>query len=374
MIKMQKIPRWIQLYEDESLPSNSGTKLYSIDQSNQILELQLAMRATNGATRNFADNVTFQDIWEALTLVEINEGSHIYKSMTSEIAAYIAAYNSGRHPPEIATMAGGAEQEATIPLTFGCFPGDPEVLLPAPILEGSLNLNLKWDFTESATAGFASSDFEFDLHALVIPPESEEVMKRKRVLVTRKKHDHTTTASGDHAFSMSKISNAELRRIYVHCYEAGIAEGVDITKLKLEANTQPIYDAIWKNLQYKNARDCRLNFARKVQVAGAASDVWITRIPKVAPQYSSNVAAGADYIASITADGITFPAQAPTGWMELNSEVIPAMAIIDFDLANDQQNLVNIDPTQMKELFLLATQGAAGGTVQVLEEHLRKFW
>jgi len=371
---MQNIPRWIQLYEDEALPSKSGTKLYPIDQSNQILELQLVMRGTNGATRNFADNATFQDIWESLTLVEVSEGSNIYKSFTSEIAAYIAAYNSGKHPAEIATMVGGAEQEATIPLTFNCFPGDREVLLPAPVLSGSLNLNLKWDFTESATAGFASTGFEFDLHALIIPPESEEAMKNKRVLVTRKKHDHTTTASGDHPFSMSKISNAELRRIYVHCFETLIAEGVDITKLKLEANTLPVFDAIWKNLQYKNARDCSLNFARKVLVAGAASDVWLTRIPKVAPQYSSDVAAGADYIASITADAITFPAQAPTGWMELNSEVIPAMAIIDFDLANDQRNLLNIDPNVTKELTLLATQGAAGGTVKVIEEYLQKFW
>lgn len=371
---MLTIPRWIQLYEDESLPSKSGTKLYPLDQANQILELQLVIRATNGATRNFADNATFQDIWESLTLVEVSEGSNIYKSMTSEMAAYIAAYNSGKHPAEIATMVGGAEQEVTIPIPFNCFPGDEEVLLPAPILDGSLNLNLKWDFTESGTAGFASSGFEFDLHALVIPPESDEMMKNKRVLVTRKKHDHTTTASGDKPFSMSKLSNTELRRIYVHCYEAGIAEGVDITKLKLEANTLPVFDGIWKNLQYKNARDSSLNFARKVLVSGAASDIWITRIPKVFPQYSSDVAAGADYIASITADGITFPAQAPTGWMVLNSEVIPGMAIIDYDLANDQRSLLNIDPGVMKELTLLASQGAAGGTVQVIEEYLRKFW
>lgn len=370
---MAQAPQWRMLYESEAFPAASGTKIYPIDKSDQICELLLRVRGTNGATRNFADNATFQDIVEAMTEIKVMNGSNVLKYYNGEMCALVGTYNDGHYPREIATTVGGAIQEMNFPVMFGCFHGDRQVCLPAPIQNfGSLNLTLKWDFTASATAGFAATGFDFDLMALVIPPEADDVMRAKQVVITEKKHDYTTVATGIEPFSMTVDAKRQLRRIFFHCYETGIVEGVDITALKLEANGVEKYYMPWRDGQWANAQDCGLNFERKVEVVGAASDVWRTRIPNVDPVYTSYTAAGADYISAIpTGDQITWPAVAISGNIILKSNVIPGMVVIDRDIANDQSTLL---PQNLTSLTVKATNGAAGGTVQVLEESLTKFW
>ena len=384
------VAKWIQLYKDKSLGGDSGTETFPLKRTDQILEMILKIRAKNGATQNTVDAAAQETVQKAISKIQIASGSSIFKSYSGEMCRKLAAYRNGKMPAALVSQKEGGTwggnddpllgwQEYVFPINFNLkhdpYANKTGVIMPAPLYD-SLDLVLDYSFTISATAGFVTggTNHVFDLYALVLPRESRENMANKRILTETKKHDYTTVAAGDEPFKLTLDQNRMLRQLIVQCYEAGIGEGIDITDLVLKANNEVMWASKWGDLQAKNAIDCDWDEhvgSVYLESIGTTDEHW-TRIPAV---YAHNepVTEEAYTIMAYVGDKITLAASAAAkfGHLDLYSKVLPAMVVIDLD---QDQSLLNLQPQGINDLELLITQGAAGGTVQILEQSICRPW
>ena len=362
----------LKVARNTSLSSSSGSELIHLPRANQIGSLFLTVRATNGATQNAADDAEQQTIQEALSRIEVFSGGEVLKKYNGYDCRSIATYNRGALPPETRTQVGGAVQESVFPIEFGVDPMDTNVICPAPLMD-TLDLEFDYNFTESATAGFAASGFYYDVYAMVYPPDED--MENKNILVTKTKDTYTTTGAGEKAFDLTIDSRRMLRRIYIDVYEKAIAEGVDVTDVELQVDSDRKVLGKWNTIQAMNAYDCRLNWNESLRVESvAADDVIVTRVPNLkGPLYEDDSGAVTEFIASVAGDAITMETSAAEkeGSLFLSSDVIPAFAVVDMDVDN---SLRFLQPQGVKNLQLILTDGAAGASVRILEESIVKKW
>jgi len=384
------IPKWVQLYKNKSLGGDSGTETFAVKRTDQILEMVLKVRAKNGSSSNSADAAAQETVEKSVTKIQINSGSAIFKNYTGEMCRKVAAYRNGKMPEALITQRQGGTwagngdpllgwQEYVFPIYFN-LRNDPygnrhKVMLPAPLYD-SLDLVLDYNFTISSTAGFVTggANHVFDLYALVLPKEAKEVMEQKRVLVETKKHDYTTVATGDEPFKLTLDNNRSLRQLFVQCYEAGIGEGVDVTDLILNVDNNTMWASKWGDLQAKNADRCKFDnlvMAMYLESIGTTDEIW-TRVPAARPLYSP-ITEEAYTIITTVGDKVTMAASAGAkdGRLAIYSSVIPALAVIDLD---EDENLMNVQPQNVKDLEIILTQGAADGAVQILEQSLARPW
>ena len=301
----------------------------------------------------------------------------------------IAAYRNGKMPEAMVTQKAGGTwagnsadlgwQEYVFPINFNLkddpFGNKTGIMLPAPLFD-SLDLVLDYNFTISSTAGFVTggTNHVFDLYALIVPRDSREAMMAKRILVEVKKHDYTSLATGDEAFKLTLDSKRNLRQLYVQVYEAGVGEGVDVTNLVLKANNEVMWTTKWGDLQAQNAIHANWNpHVGKVNLLSVSTtDEHWTKIPAV---YAVNtpITEEAYTIMSYVGDKITLAASAAAkyGILHLYSDVIPAMAVMDFDLDGIGMNM---QPQGINDLELVITQGGADGAVEILEQSLSAVW
>jgi hypothetical protein len=398
VIKMV-MPRWVQLYKNETISSDSfDNKRYKIDTTNQILELDLRVRIQNGATRNAPDAAVMETPEEATTLIEVAAGSTVFKSYTGEVCRKIATYRNGRLPYTLHTQDPGATwvdggnehlgwMEYSFPIHFTP-EGDPNgnktnSALPAPLYKDNLNMFLTGNVTTSATAGFATGTYTFDLYAKVVPPESKDAMLNKNVIVDKKKEDYTTIASGDKEIDLTVDSAELLRRCFITCYENGIGEGVDITDVKFRVNNEVKSEFKWGQLQKINAEHKSLNYKLPLflNTVGTTDEIW-TRIPAVRPMTASVSAATAAVYASAHNVGdkvtVTCDAAAEQIYVDCYSDVIPAMVVFDFDEDGLMQNMPGGHPGNaygdVRDMDVILVQGAADGDVDIVEQRIRKPW
>ena len=383
------IPKMVEIYKDKSLSGDSGTETFPLKRNDQVLEYILKIRAKNSATGNSPDNVTMNTVESCISKIEIRSGSAIFKSYSGELNRKLATYRNGRLPQTLHAQANGGTwdgssdpalgwQEFSFPINFNV-PSDPYgnktgIMLPAPLYD-SLDLVLEYNFPTTAGAGFLTGGANklFSLYALVKPKESVEAMRNKRILVEEKKHDHTTVASGDKDFDLTLDSNRFMRQLMVFCYENEIGEGVDIDYLKLKVDGDTFWESKWGDLQAKNAIDCNLDFEHVMYLTaiGATDELW-TRVP--APILSG---IGNQITAAMTAvntgDSVTVTVNAADdiSVLKVGSDVLPAVAIIDFDQDGMLQNMQH---QGVKDLELLLTQGGAGGIVKVVEQSVARAW
>lgn len=302
----------------------------------------------------------------------------------------VAAYRNGKFPDALVTQkeggtwAGNSDpalgwQEYVFPINFN-LRHDPYgmktgVMMPAPLFD-SLDLVLDYSFTISSTAGFVTggTNHVFDLYALVVPRETREAMVAKKILVETKKHDYTSLASGDEPFKLTLDQNRFLRQLYVQVYEAGVGEGVDVTDMVLKANNDVQWASKWGDLQALNALQTKWNpYVGKVRVESiSTTDEHWTRIPAV---YAVNdpITEEAYVKMSYVGDKITLAASAAAkdGILKLYSDVIPAIAVMDFDM---DETLQQMQYQGVNDLEIILTQGGADGTVQILEQSIAKPW
>ena len=362
----------LKIARNTSLSSSSGSELIPLPRANQIGMLYLTVRATNGADQNIADDAEQQTIQESLSRIEVFSGGEVLKKYNGYDCRSIATYDTGRLPNETRTQVGGAVQESVFPIRFNLDPMDTNVILPAPLMD-SLHLEFDYNFTESATAGFAASGFYYDLYAEVYPPDVD--MENKNIIVTKQKDTYTTTGAGEKGFDLTIDPRRMLRRIYMDVYEVLIAEGVDVTDVELQVDSDRKVLGKWNAIQAINAYNCKLNWNESILTeAHSTTDIIETRIPNLKPpMYIDYSGAVTEYAASITADAITMAnsAQGITGNLLLSSDVIPAFAVIDFD---KDLSLRHLQTQNLKNLELILTDGASGGSVRILEESIVKKW
>jgi hypothetical protein len=382
--------RLVQLYKDKALSGDSGTETFPLKTNEQVIAYHMAVRAKNGATSNIVDGAAAQTVSEALTKIEIRSGSAIFKSYTGEMCRRLAAYRDGKNPHALLTQAAGGTwaghadpllgwNQEEFPINFTTRQ-DPygqvtNTIFPAP-LYSNLDLVLNYDFTVSATAGFVTggSNHVLDLWAETLPREDDMTMKNKNVLVETKKADYTSLASGDESFDLTIDSARRLRQVFVHSYEAGIGEGVDITDLTLKVNGEYDWQGKWGLLQKINARDCKLDWNEKIYTysSGTDDELW-TRVPAPEASYTAFETGSEDAYLSNVGDKVTIAgttATADNGILSIDSKVLPGMVVIDFDKDGYGRNC--IDLAGIKDLDLVLTNGGADATVQIIEQHLQK--
>lgn len=383
-------PKWVELYKNKSLSGDSGTETFAIKRTDEIIQLLLKFRAKNGATRNAATAAAQASIEAALTKIEVKSGSASFKNYSAEIARKIATYRNGCLPDTMYTQAVGGTyagnndptkgwHEIVIPIDF-CTKLDPlgnktNVIMPAPLYD-SLDIAIDYNFPISATAGFITggANHVFDLYALVLPKEDPGVMQNKRILTETKKQDYTSVASGDQPFPLTLDNDRFLRQLMCFCYYPGIIEGVNITDLKFKVNNDIVWATKWGDLQSKNALDCGLNWTMQMFLqAGTTTDEIWTRVPAAMPTLMPKTDVTAPVKYAQTGDKITITTNAgdDIANLTLDSNVIPAFTVMDFDRDGLLQNMPWCGAN---DLELILTNGGASSAVQIIEQHIAKPW
>ena len=365
---------FLKIARNTSLPSSSGSELIHLPRANQIGMLFLTVRATNGANQNAADDTEQQTIQEALSRIEVFSGGEVLKKYNGYDCRSIATYDTGRLPPETRSQVGGAVQESVFPIRFNLDPMDTHVVCPAPLMD-TLDLEFDYTFSEDADEGFAASGFYYDLYAAITPPDED--MENKNILVTKTKDTYTTTGAGEKTFDLTIDARRMLRRVYVDAYEVLIAEGVDITDIELQVDSDRVVLGKWNAIQAMNAYDCGLNWRESILAeAFSTTDVIETRVPGLKPPIYQSIGAtnrdDTEYINTVVGDSITMVnTAAAAGHLTLFSDVIPAFAVVDFD---KDLSLQHLQTQNLKNLQLILTDGAAGASVRILEESIVKKW
>lgn len=361
--------RTIEVYKDKALSGDSGKETFALPRTHMIGDLWLAVRAKNTTTGNVCDGAAYDGIEASLDNITIKSGSKVYKGFDGITARRMAALADGRVAPEIADHGDSVEQETIFPIHFGIEPQDEDVILPAPLMD-SLDMVLEYSFPTTAAAGFVTGNKEFDLYANVLEPTAD--LEEKKILIQEKKQDFTPAGAGTLPFDLTLDERRVLRKVYVDAYVTAQKEGYVLSDLKIKADNEEVIAGKWRNIQFQNAVDARLNYYRTMTTQQvAAGDVYRSRIPDVIANATSD---GTTDEGSLTfsGDAITIVAGAADDinhyWMY--SPVLPAMAVLDFDRDN---SLRRLQPQGIRDLDLVVTDSAAGAA-SIYEESLQKFW
>ena len=369
----------IKIREDNGFTSgDSGDMDVPLPRNRAIASLALTVRNKNGATSNCIDNEALQTVIESMEMIKIEAGSRVFKEYSGQVCRDWATYRNGRMPFYTHTQVAGATyptgwSEALFPINFGRYPGDKSVFLAAPLYD-SLDLKMTYDFTISSTGGFVTGKHKFDLYADILPPMSHEALTGSRVIEQRKKQDHTTIASGIEPIALTLDGRRQMRQILIRCYEHNIAEGVDVTDISLDVDSQEIVTDDWKRWQWQNALDCKLKYEQiaHMQSSGnstANSDIIWSLIPNVEP-FVSAVDTGAENL-YLTAAGDEITVANGTNDEKydliLKSQVVPTCVFIDFD---KNLSMADVLAQGVRDIELKLTQGGAGGAVEIHEMSL----
>ena len=383
------IPKMVQLYKNKALSGDSGTETFPLKRNDLVIGYMVKIRAANGATNNDFDAAAEATVERSITKIEVKSGSAVFKSYDGEMCRKIATYRNGILPETLITgVAGGTWagnsdpllgwQEAVFPIDF-CIKQDPYgnrtgTIFPAPLYD-SLDLVIDYNFTISATAGFATggANHVMDVYALTLPKQEKGAMENKHILVESKKIDYTTVASGDESFDLTLDNNRFLRHLYVNCYEQGIGEGVDITDLVLKVEGNNEWASKWGDLQAQNALDCNLKFEKKYYGDPTdGSTAHYTRVPAARGMVTGYEAPTVVPWLGYNNDTVTVTNDSGELYeLLIRSDVLPGMAVMDFDKDGLMQNMQYCG---VKDLDLQISNGGAGGATQILEQHWSKAW
>ena len=363
--------RTINIFKDKALGGDSGKETFALPRTHMIGDLWLVMRNTNAANGNQATSTAWQSIELNVDKIAIKSGSKTFKSYSGEMCRLIAAHMDGRNPPEIRDMADStAEQESVFPIHFGLEPQDEDVILPAPLLD-SLDMVLEYSFPITDTLGFTTKKAEFDLYANVLEPTAD--LEDKMILVQEKKQDFTPAASGSTPFDLTLDERRLLRKVYVQAYVKNELEGAVISDLKIKADNEEVVDTKWRMLQHQNAIDSHLSFNQYIHfVALSGTDDYLSKIPDVRPALVADTTGGVTFIDAIAGDniGVTTTAADDEAYMTLYSDVLPTVAVIDFDR---DKSLRRLQPQGIRDLDLILEDAKAGAGA-IYEESLQKIW
>lgn len=369
--------RHVQVEQDNSFGGNSGNDTIHIPRGYAIGNLMLTVRAQNGGTRNATDDAAQQTINESMTEIKVMAGSRVIFEASGQMCQNWNTYRTGRMPyRNFDQRVGGTYpsgwQEAVYNIPFGRFPGDEAVGLPAPLYE-ALDLKIKYDFTVSATAGYATGTAKRDLYMDVMPIKSKEQLMSMRVLEHRKVRDHTTIASGVEPVALTTDPARALRQIMVSEYTTGVAEGTDITHVAFEVNNKEVFaKEDWNAVQFQNAIDCKLNFRQVFKNIDSPAEPYTHRsiIPNVAPIFTPLDTGAEDVYIACTGDKVLmtgFTGAGEEGVLVLHSDVVPTCVFMDFDKNLSMRNMIS---RNVLDLTLNLTQGSASGAAEIHEQNI----
>lgn len=371
-----------------------------LDRDGHITLIDLIISCTNGATSNagYSNGGTAGSrLEDSIDKIEIiGNGSKTILSVTSvEDLIAEAIRITGRVPTRTISEALSAVQTLYVPIYMGRFPKDTKVMLPnGKYKNGKFwdSLQLQVTYSPSiAVTDFATGTMTFTVGVDKLidnsPPES------KLIKTFKKKYDYTTVASGDKDFPLTTGNDMYLRSIQVYCYEKAIAEAVDFTSLWLKYKPTGQGEIeygkwAWSLLQMKNAQDYQ---ADSLVFSGRAlcsdTDVLQTFVPNpedwnlhselytvtkdLQTQITVESRAGGDLTLAMFSQADAAAAAYTTDqavYWSVKADRIPRYAYLDMDISRDLSDVMNTG--NMTDIVLWATNGGAGATVRINEEHI----
>jgi hypothetical protein len=371
------MPVWetLLLRENNSLGAgDSGDIDIKLPENRAIHKLLLTIRNQNGSTSNTDDAGALETVVNSITELKVQSGSRIFKEFSGQACRDWATYKTGRNPHFFNTQIAGSTyptgwQEAVFPIDFGRanVPYDTVCGLPTPLYkQNGTELKIKYDFTVDNADGFVTGKHKFDLVAEVMPIGTD--LKGMQVIEQRKKIEDTSAASGVEPYDLTIDPVKQLRQVMILCYETGIAEGVDVSKVSLDVDSAEVCVDDWNRWQWQNATDCRLKFEQIIDSVylDDTSHVLYTEIPNVQPLMCEQDTGIAGYLTT-AGDQVTIAGAASAGEnvsLAMKSDVIPRCVFLDFDKDSSMRNMISQDK---QDIVIHLTHGGADGAIEIHE-------
>jgi hypothetical protein len=374
--------RRIALKEDKAVDNAvKGKDTFFLETGHAISNMVLTVRAKNESDHNSPDATEAKTVINSISNIKIEAGSRVFKDYSAEIALKWAIYRNSFEPYTNLTQALGGTypdgwQEVAIPIDWNLFPDDRLCALPAPLYKGGgLKLSITYDFPIDDDGGqnaflTGATNHRYDLYANVLPHLTNDQLLGLKVIEQTQRRTYTTKATGSDLIEMTTDGSGarQVMAYLVQAYKTGIREAVLFEKLSVILNTrETIKEDKWNGWQWRNAEDCDLEYQRRVDMkAQTTDDEYRCKIPNVRPFYQAHSATGeASHVTStgdqIIIDGTTADDK---GMLFLDSDVIPATAIIDFNLDGRLQNLLSMN---QRKIQIKVENGTVDGAAEFHE-------
>jgi len=382
-------PNWVfnrTILDNEVQSSDSATKIVKLPLSNYLHTLFVKVKCTNGATSG--RGLDMSDVVDKIEVVA-NGSDVIYSMIPAEIKRW-NLWNMGVNIPEIRNEGVSAVQEATYPIYFGRGPVDPDYFLPCARL-ADLELRVTYSPTIAATS-FATGTTTIAVHGLYAM--GAPLGDYRGTLSHKTIKAFTSAASGDEQILIPRGNL--LRQLQVYCYEAAIADGTDITRVKFELNSgeRVMYDLAWNDLSIINQQENWVVHEEHILGLMADTNTLDTDVARIvnvhlhtrAAQSAGNDTFDVVNVTTIAGDRLTLVANtaditagAETFVTEATAQLIDFYVkglglshavVLDFTKAGESQLL---NTSEADEVKLTLTQGGADAAVRVSTQEVRVF-
>ena len=228
--------RWRHLLNDGVQTSDDAVFTLTLPNRGKLHALLVKVQCTNGATSG--RGVTILDALDDIQI--LGDGSEVLYSLIPEETEKWHETLFGKELSMVQTEAAAGVQEGVFPLYFGRQLYDSEIYLP---LDRFTDVEVRLSFSPNidATVGFATGTFTIDVQALITPDNVP--LAYLGTFVLRRIKQFTSAASGDDQTEI--FDNTIIRAIGIYGYEAAIAEGVDLTRVRFEDTAEGIVLADW---------------------------------------------------------------------------------------------------------------------------------
>lgn len=379
---------WRHLVDDEVQSSDSAVFRHTLPNRGLLHSLLLKAKCTNGATEGHT-----VDIFDVVDKIEvIADGSRVLYSLVPTVIEKLHETFFGVPLHTVEDEGAAAVQSGVFPILFGRSLIDVNFGVPLERFN-DVKLEVTYSPTISATAGFATGTTIFDVLAAITLPE--HVRDLYGTMVTREIRQHTTVASGDETVEIPQ--RWPIRFVGVYCYEAGIADNVDITRVALSVDNGSWYlfnggfdDFVNANryrfgsivrhacklfVQNNDVWNCRISDIRRygIECTTAVDTTGDVLIVPIADAIAGDqltldvgnvdVTAGSE---TITADATD---RAVYAWAE--GYAPSAFGVVPF--VNPDEPSGYLPSTDFGKLDMVLTQGAAGGDARVIVQEIQQF-
>lgn len=365
-----------KLKDAETFGADSGTVTIDLPRSNYLATLLLKVYNVNGTTSNTA--TTIQGDIDKIEIIA--DGTVIY-SMRGRDARRFEHFDAGEEPPANETQEASAVQWAMFPIKFGRHKSDKQLILPAHKFE-SLQMKITYSFTDSATEGFTTSESNAHYHLIAKYLVSNE-LQNTPFLMKKEIYSKTPTSTGTEEINCPVgAGNGAYRRILLTCYEAGIADGTDLTDYEVLVNeSQRIMAEEWITSQLEDFDRYGATHTKFVNVVRSNTDTYtsfvgnITSAVATAESPDSNAT-----ITTIAGDTLTFglyDTATPTALTTddvirtaIRSYGVSFCTMIDFG-TEDIRDCIDVSRgSNISSLKVKYTVGAIGGDTRAISEQL----
>ena len=254
--------------------SDNATYRLELPNRGALHSIILKAQCTNGATS--ARGVNMLDVIDEVEV--IGDGSEVLFSLyPAELEKWSELWQQ-RELTMVEDQTADSVQEIVFPIMFGRKVYDPNFWLRLARFS-QVTLEVAYSPNIAADQGFATGTVTFDVELVITPDDG--ALNYQGTLVTRRLYSYTTAASGDEEIEIP--DQAVIRAIGNYCYEAAIADGVDITSIVLEdkSNGNKIFEADWDDLIHVNRELFGVKVEHMAVLLLANNETWASRIGEV---------------------------------------------------------------------------------------------